>query len=98
MKILFFIFTLLFINQSMAIDTTGIKDNVEKTVSKEVEKYIIDKIEEKKRESKLYQIIVKVFNIIKSILVGIKNFVIKVLRLIFGPFVNGRKSAIFLYR
>ena len=82
----------------MAIDTTGIKDNVEKTVSKEVEKYIIDKIEEKKRESKLYQIIVKVFNIIKSILVGIKNFVIKVLRLIFGPFVNGRKSAIFLYR
>ncbi len=98
MKILFFIFTLLFINQSMAIDTTGIKDNVEKTVSKEVEKYIIDKIEEKKRESKLYQIIVKVFNIIKSILIGIKNFVIKVLRLIFGPFVNGRKSAIFLYR
>lgn len=98
MKILFFIFTLLFINQSMAIDTTGIKDNVEKTVSKEVEKYIIDKIEEKKRESKLYQIIVKVFNIIKSILVGIKNFIIKVLRLIFGPFVNGRKSAIFLYR
>lgn len=98
MKILFFIFTLLFINQSMAIDTTSIKDNVEKTVSKEVEKYIIDKIEEKKRESKLYQIIVKVFNIIKSILVGIKNFVIKVLRLIFGPFVNGRKSAIFLYR
>lgn len=82
----------------MAIDTTGIKDNVEKTVSKEVEKYIIDKIEEKKRESKLYQIIVKVFNIIKSILVGIKNFIIKVLRLIFGPFVNGRKSAIFLYR
>ena len=98
MKILFFIFTLLFINQSMAIDTTSIKDNVEKTVSKEVEKYIIDKIEEKKRESKLYQIIVKVFNIIKSILIGIKNFVIKVLRLIFGPFVNGRKSAIFLYR
>ena len=98
MKILFFIFTLLFINQSMAIDTTGIKDNVEKTVSKEVEKYIIDKIEEKKKESKLYQIIVKVFNIIKSILVGIKNFIIKVLRLIFGPFVNGRKSAIFLYR
>lgn len=98
MKILFFIFTLLFINQSMAIDTTGIKDNVEKTVSKEVEKYIIDKIEEKKKESKLYQIIVKVFNIIKSILVGIKNFIIKVLRLILGPFVNGGKSAIFLYR
>ena len=82
----------------MAIDTTGIKDNVEKTVSKEVENYIKDKIEEKKKESKLYQIIVKVFNIIKSILIGIKNFVIKVLRLIFGPFVNGRKSAIFLYR
>ena len=47
MKILFFIFTLLFINQSMAIDTTNIKNDIEKTVSKEVEKYITDKIEEK---------------------------------------------------
>ena len=98
MKILFFIFTLLFINQSMAIDTTNIKNDIEKTVSKEVEKYITDKIEEKKKESKLYQIIVKVFNIIRSILVGIKNFIIKVLRLILGPFVNGRKPSVFLYR
>ena len=98
MRVIFLCFLLIFSNYSYSFAVDSIKKDVEKKVSKEVEDYVKDKIEKKKKESKLYQIIVKVFNIIKSILIGIKNFIIKVIRLILSPFINGRKSSVFMYR